>query len=571
MPFKRLAPWVMGALLVTACAPASTTSLGTAILPSASAASDSPNPASAAPVASATPLPSQPAAIDTGPLGWVKVGEVKAGGVAVLLAMDGGYLGWEATGDEGYPVARYSSDGLAWTHADLAKEVTPCPGWTARPDGEVSAGATNGQSVVLVGLEYAPGHATCGTWRAAAWVTEDGTSWKRAPGFATALDGNAWSEDVWATPNGWEAAVKSPDAITIWQSADGLTWTSAAELAKGDSGVGAHASAADGTRLVVINDNSTETSRLLTSRDGRDWRDVAGPPPTHGGIARILAPDLDSQPWVVVTTEDDAGKSTIWTSTDLEHWDSSPFPMPTVESIAHTTYGLLALGGDPCGDMGGTCDSDPPQYFLSPDGATWSPLNASGDAVTFVEGGAGVVGIGRAAKPSDPQPVWRLEPYSTDEALLFSGLRPDARFACTARRVDLPTHAVAGVECSPQVDGVERIGAYRFTSRDDMLETYFARLAEAGVKPRTGSCPQRAGEVSYLPGDAGATVGPYRYACYLNQFGVANYRFTDPDDLVYVGILGSGADLKRLHDWAWRGNQDVPGSPTVWRGNAYGP
>ena len=105
--------------------------------------------------------------------------------------MDGGYLGWEAVGDAGYPVARYSTDGLTWTHADLAKEVTPCPGWTARPDGEVSAGATNGHSVVLVGLEYAPGDATCGTWQAAAWVTTDGTSWQRAPGFGAAARGNA--------------------------------------------------------------------------------------------------------------------------------------------------------------------------------------------------------------------------------------------------------------------------------------------------------------------------------------------------------------------------------------------
>ena len=42
-----------------------------------------------------------------GPLGWVKIGEVKAGRVDTLLAIDGGYLGWEATGEEGYPVARY--------------------------------------------------------------------------------------------------------------------------------------------------------------------------------------------------------------------------------------------------------------------------------------------------------------------------------------------------------------------------------------------------------------------------------------------------------------------------------
>jgi hypothetical protein len=245
--------------------------------------------------------------------------------------------------------------------------------------------------------------------------------------------------------------------------------------------------------------------------------------------------------------------------------------MPVVGELAHTTHGLVALGLDPCRDTGGPCPTDPPQYFLSPDGATWTPLNAAVDADGFVEGAAGVIGIGRAKAEGETQPVLRLEPYSDDEVYLFNGLRPDARFACAARRTDLPPRATAGVECSPQVDGVDRVGAYRFADGGDLLDTYFSRLADNGVKRRSGSCPERAGEVAYVPGDDETNVSSYRYGCYLNEFGVANYRFTAPDSLVYVGILGTGKNLKRLHDWAWRDNQDQPGSPTVWRGNAYGP
>jgi hypothetical protein len=562
---KRVATAIFAVSLVAACGPSSSPSPITASPASRPSVSISP---SAPP--SATPLPSQPADTSPGPLGWVKAGELKAGGVDVLLAMDGGYLGWEATGDEGYPVARFSSDGVTWTHADLAKEITPCPGWTPRPDGEVEAGATKGNAAVLVGLEYAPRHATCGTWQAAAWVTTDGTTWTRAPGFATGGDGNAWGHDVWATPDGWETAVVSPDRVTIWRSADGMTWTEAATVGDGRVGLGWHAVDADGTRLLVVFDEDLDSSHLLTSTDGRDWHELNGPPPTQGGIARILAPDLDTQPWILVTTQDDAETSTIWTSTDLEHWDSAPFPMPSVESIAHTTYGLLALGADPCRDTGGPCETDPSQYFLSPDGRSWTPLDAAGDAVTFVEGGAGVIGIGYPKLGDDAQSVWKLEPYSAGEASLFTGLRPDARFACAARRVDLPAKAVAGVDCSPQVKGVDRIGAYLFTSQADVLETYFARLAASGVKPRSGSCPDRAGEGAYTPGDSEAEVAPYRYGCFLNGFGVANYRFTAPGAPVYVGILGTGKDLEALHEWAWRGNQDVPGSPTVWRSNAAG-
>src|SRR6478736_5542573 len=118
---------------------------------------------------------------------------------------------------------------------------------------------------------------------------------KRPPGFGAAVDGNAWSEDVWATQSGWEAAVKSPNTITMWRSADGLTWTPGAVVAKGDFGLGAHASAPDGTRLLVVYDNSAETSRLLLSKDGQHWDAIDGPPLAQSGISRILAPDGDAQ------------------------------------------------------------------------------------------------------------------------------------------------------------------------------------------------------------------------------------------------------------------------------------
>ena len=146
---KRVSTAIVAVALLAGCSPAASPS--PVIVPSSSRPPASQAATSAAPMPSATPLPSQPVAVGAGPLGWVKVGEVTAGGVDVLLPLNGGYLGWEATGDEGYPVARYSPDGLTWSHADLAKEITPCPGWVARPDGEVSAGATNGPCAGCVG------------------------------------------------------------------------------------------------------------------------------------------------------------------------------------------------------------------------------------------------------------------------------------------------------------------------------------------------------------------------------------------------------------------------------------
>ena len=33
---------------------------------------------------------------------------------------------------------------------------------------------------------------------------------------------------------------------------------------------------------------------------------------------------------------------------------------------------------------------------------------------------------------------------------------------------------------------------------------------------------------------------------------------------MYIGILGRSGDTRALDAFAWRFNQDVPGSPTLW-------
>jgi hypothetical protein len=40
---------------------------------------------------------------------------------------------------------------------------------------------------------------------------------------------------------------------------------------------------------------------------------------------------------------------------------------------------------------------------------------------------------------------------------------------------------------------------------------------------------------------------------------------TLPGPHVYVGLLGRTADMRSLGDWAWFGNEDVPGYPTLWQ------
>lgn len=179
-----------------------------------------------------------------------------------------------------------------------------------------------------------------------------------------------------------------------------------------------------------------------------------------------------------------------------------------------------------------------------------------------------------SASPVDPG-TSAVEPAPTDwpsgltnipaeEAYLIAGVRLAAAVDCAPRRADLPPRAEAGIECVPDDGIAERVGVFRFASADDLLATYGERMAEAGVPLGSGGCFSGPGETNYVPGPTDLTV-PYREGCFVNEFGFANYRATFPDERVYVGILGSVSETAALQRWAWLGNQDVPGSPTIWR------
>jgi hypothetical protein len=179
-----------------------------------------------------------------------------------------------------------------------------------------------------------------------------------------------------------------------------------------------------------------------------------------------------------------------------------------------------------------------------------------------------------SASPVEPG-TSAVEPAPTDwpsglvnipaeEEYLIAGVRPAAAVDCEPRRSDLPARAIAGIECVPDDGTAERVGAYRFATADDLLATYSERMAEAGVPLGSGGCFSGPGETNYVPGPTDLTV-PYREGCFINEFGFANYRATYPDERVYVGILGSASGTAALQRWAWLGNLDQPGNPTIWR------
>ena len=173
------------------------------------------------------------------------------------------------------------------------------------------------------------------------------------------------------------------------------------------------------------------------------------------------------------------------------------------------------------------------------------------------------------ATPAAPTPVGTALPPGTTEAELelLTRIRLDLTTACAPLRTDLPEGAVAGVECTPGGDVVERAAIYLFDTKDALLTTYTAELAAHDVPVRTngGRCePGRASEGGYVPGDDHGIEVAERGGCWIDAEGTAHYVATLPP-FVLIKVDGAGGDVTAVERWAWLGNQDQPGAPTVWR------
>jgi hypothetical protein len=127
---------------------------------------------------------------------------VTRGGPGLVVA---GYGGGGPAGVDGVWT---SPDGIAWTRvldADLADAFT------------LDVASSGGQ-LVLVG-------AADGGQRPAAWVSDDGLEWQRAPGDAFGDPvAQGVIQDVVAIPGGYVASGSLDRRPTLWTSADGLAW-----------------------------------------------------------------------------------------------------------------------------------------------------------------------------------------------------------------------------------------------------------------------------------------------------------------------------------------------------------
>ena len=167
-----------------------------------------------------------------------------------------------------------------------------------------------------------------------------------------------------------------------------------------------------------------------------------------------------------------------------------------------------------------------------------------------------------APDPTDPpeKPDPAIVEFSADEIYLADGIQRGAS-DCEPVRDKLPSGALAGIECLGNDWFVARVGYYLFENDEDMFDTYVARMEAEGVTLNEGSCFDGEGDQAYIPGDEEVMA---RQGCFITAEGVANYRVTLPGAHVYIGIVGHNIDTVELEDFAWLGNKDVPGNPTLW-------
>jgi hypothetical protein len=165
-------------------------------------------------------------------------------------------------------------------------------------------------------------------------------------------------------------------------------------------------------------------------------------------------------------------------------------------------------------------------------------------------------------QPDTPRPT--AAGFSAAEQDLLDGIQRGTKDCHPVRGSDvLPKDAVAGIECDSTDPAVARVGFYQFANDDDMLNAYLLRMRAEGVRIESGTCDNAEAEHAYMPGP-GMVVE--RAGCFINEEGFANYRATLPGSHVYIGILGTSGDMHALENFAWKGNQDVPGAPTLWLG-----
>ena len=493
---------------------------------------------SAGPAEAPSAVPSVVPIVDLDPTTaqWTQIGSADASGP--LVGSDGGYAmltsgpEW-AFGD--VTTVAFSTDGQQWDSTNLANPVTNCPDWGPPGDEQVAdavarAIATNGHEFMVVGEEVPHDTAGCANVAASvrpiAWYSPDGRTWQRSAPFEVGK-GNSRATAIWATPDGWQAAVESAaeGGSGLWESTDGLTWKQAVGPSTAFSAAVAAGTGPDGTVVRV----DPLTGSLFSTTDGQTWVPIkdAGGCNAAPGARQILGP---SQPgldaWVVL---DDMR---LCTSPDLVTWTGTTMTEGP-STVAQTRYGAI-VSADACFGAGSTCAPDPRAYLIT-DGVTWSPMAHPpifwGLAIT--DGPMGVLMVGQGTADGGATTVWRLDPAPSQvqgpsASPTASPAPASLEVACDGLTTKIPTPLVRA-----QVDGIH------------------IQLANSSGRPLTFAIEDQFGGEA-IPVEGGSYVyafgpGSYGLTCVESGIAFATFEVVDPDGLYTPAALECGAQSTETH------------------------
>jgi hypothetical protein len=317
--------------------------------PSSIPASSSTPPEPTAVPASATPQPNPT-------VSWEAATVPASDNTSASLAVVPGGDGLVAIGFDGQfgSMVWTSSDGREWT--DL-----PQPGF--ENEGLTSVIAVDG-GLLAVGRGDT---LDVDTELAAAWMSQDGTSWRRVEGGP---EMRGQMIDVVATERGLFAVggVPGEDAAGIWRSTDGETW----ERTGGEfEGAFMWAIAEGGPGLVVTGwrRNPEPDLAVWTSTDGEEWT-LAPDPEGFEGFEGVDVIEYDGT-LVMVGGSVFGGEARIWTSRDAVAWEvadvSESLADASIRTLVASPFGLVALGGR---GMDGAA-------WISRDGLSWTDFGES--------------------------------------------------------------------------------------------------------------------------------------------------------------------------------------------------
>ena len=158
---------------------------------------------------------------------------------------------------------------------------------------------------------------------------------------------------------------------------------------------------------------------------------------------------------------------------------------------------------------------------------------------------------------------------SAETAVLLRGIRLDLQDRCSPITTGLPAAAVAGLACAPDAAAADAASVFLFDTQAAMLGAYGAwleghslRIGDASPGCGTGSVAESA----WLPDGGGGAQLAERGACQVGLDGRVRGAITLPP-FVLVTYEGPAADPAAVARWAWLGNKDQPGGPTVWNGD----